>query len=271
MIDIVVNLDVYTDLYFSNGLDAPYTLRNEIKIYIKPILVKDYPLYLDSIDVLQLRKNDINDIKIIQMSYLEYLVDVVFAQDPNQEYEAKFRYIIEKCLGEKYIGFVTNDKGKKVIAVCDEFRKIKYIITSTELEDIITIILNQNDATYDNRYISPDVREAMEDYHRIKYADINPPSLEKRKAFVCSKLSKTFSDLSEMNVREFELIYKACIDSEIYIATKVTEASYKYEVKNPTQHPLYRREEDPYAEIFTDTSALNNKGLKGAENIGLGI
>lgn len=70
-----------------------------------------------------------------------------------------------------------------------------------------------------------------------------------------------------MTYREFELIYQSCLDSEIYLTTKITEASYKYEVKNPTNHPLFEIKKDAYAELFEDTSVLSNKGISGAENL----
>ena len=272
-IDIVVNLDYYTNLYFSNGEDAPYKLKDKTTIYLKPILVKNYPIYLGCIDILQIPKNDSSDIKIIQMSYLQYLIEVLFKQDDPKERinESKLRAILSYCLGADYVGFVKNEKNKWVVAICNSEGIIEHIINATEFDEIRELILNQNDAHYDNRYVNPDVKQVMEEYYKIKYADVHPPSLEKKKAFVSSKLGKTFKELGEMNVREFELVYKACADSEIYLANKVTEASYKYEVKNPSQHPLYEPERDAFAEIFSDTSVLNGKGLQGAENIGVGL
>lgn len=273
MIESVVDLEYYTNAYFSNGQDAPYKIKQGGTIYIKPVLVKDYSLYLGCIDILQIYKNEINDINIIQMSYLQFLNEVMFTQSEDKDHiaEAKLRTLISLCLGVDRVGFIKNEKGKWVIALCDDNDTITHLVSAKEFDDITLLILNQNDAHYDNRYVDPDVREVMKEYYEIKYRDVNPPSLEKRKAFVSSKLAKSFEELGEMKIREFELVYKACIDSEIYLATKITEASYKYDVKNPSQHPLYEPEKDAYAEIFSDSSVLNGKGLQGAENIGVGL
>ena len=233
--------------------------------------MKKYQIYLGCIDILQLYKNETNDFKIIQMSYLQYLMEVVLPNTKDNIAEYKLRTLISLCLGEDYIGFVKDSRGKWNIAICDEESTIKNLINPADFDNIMLLILNQNDAHYDNRYVDHDVRLMVQEYYRIKYANVNMPSLEKRKAFVASKLSKTFKELGEMSIREFELIYKACVDSEMYLATKITEASYKYDIKNPSQHPLYESERDVYEEAFSSTDTLQGKGFKGAEQIGVGI
>ena len=67
---------------------------------------------------------------------------------------------------------------------------------------------------------------------------------------------KTFKDLNNMTYREFDLIYNANVNSEIYIGEKIIQGSYKYDVK-----------EDPYAKIFEDTNKLSGKGISGAEQL----
>lgn len=259
------NLQVYADLYFSNGINAPYHLKEGGDIEIKPVLLKDYPYYNNAVGILTLPKNEVNDIEIIRMSYLEYLIKVVFPS--NKDYEMLMRYLLDLCLGAEYVAFMIKN-NKPIIVICDKEQVVKHIINSREFDDISEIILNQNDAHYDNRTVNPEVRQLMEDYYRIKYKDVSVPSLEKRKAFVSSKIGKTFKELGEYTCREFEEIYRAMLDSEIYMATKITEASYKYEVKEQTKHPQYEPEKDRFEEIFSDTSVLKDKGFKGADNIG---
>ena len=276
MIDIVVDIESYTNLYFSNGEEAPYQLRDKTVLMLKPVLLKDYTIYQTASEIIQLYKNEVNDIKVIQMSYLQYLMEVVLpsGEDSNGKkinpYEYRLRALIELCFGYKYVGFKKHN-DRWCIFLCQEDGAIEHIITPADFDNLMVLILNQNDAKHDNRYVNPDVRKVVQEYYNTKYADTSTPSLEKRKAFVSSKLAKTFKELGEMTIREFELVYHACVDSEIYMATKITEASYKYEVKNPTNHPLYTKEKDPFAEAFSDTSVLSGKGFKGAENIGLGL
>ena len=69
-----VNIELLDLMYFQNSYNVPYRLKKGGDIEIKPILVKDYPLYEWSMSVLNIKKNEINDIEIIQMSYLDFLV-----------------------------------------------------------------------------------------------------------------------------------------------------------------------------------------------------
>lgn len=267
----MIDLEYYTNLYFSNGVDAPYILINGNNINIKPILVKDYPIYNSCIDIIQLQKNETNDIRIIQMSYLQYLMEIILPQGGKKNvYEIKLRMLLKLCLGYEYLYFAKNN-GKWNIIVCDSEGIVKELITPRDFDDIVLIILNQNDPNYDNRIVNPEVRDVMQEYYKIKYADVTQPTLEKRKAFVSSKTNKNFLEIGQMSIREFELVYRACLDSELYLATKITEASFKYDVKNPTNHPLFERTRDAFEEAFSDTTTLQNKGFKGAESIGTGL
>ena len=70
-----------------------------------------------------------------------------------------------------------------------------------------------------------------------------------------------------MTYREFDLIYNANVNSEIYIGEKIIQGSYKYDVKEEIVHPLFKVKEDPYAKIFEDTNKLSGKGISGAEQL----
>ena len=63
--------------YFCNGYDVPYKLKNNSVLNIKPILVKDYPYYEIAKSILEIEKNETNDIEIIKMSYLEFLFNLL--------------------------------------------------------------------------------------------------------------------------------------------------------------------------------------------------
>lgn len=67
------------------------------------------------------------------------------------------------------------------------------------------------------------------------------------------------------------MLYHTCLNSEQYLVEKIIQASYKYDVKENIVHPLFRKKEDPYSELFTNTSTLTEKGIIGAENIGKGL
>lgn len=259
-----VNIELLDLMYFQNSYNVPYRLKKGGDIEIKPILVKDYPLYEWSMSVLNIKKNEINDIEIIQMSYLDFLVNKLFVQDENELH--KLLNIIRLCLGYESVSF-DKDKGKICLLLCNKEGIIEKVINSKEFDDIAKIILFQNDFNYDDRYINPDVETIMQEYSKVKYGDINNPTLEQRKAFVSSKIGKTFSQLNEIPYREFDLIYHSALNGEIYIAQKIIQGSYKYDVKEDIKHPLFEKKKDPYSEVFDDPSVLQNKGIQGASQL----
>ena len=256
----MVDLDVLEMNYFVNMTDVPYELNKGGTIYIKPILVKDYLRYEWAKFILTIAKNEINDIQVIQMSYLEFLIKKIFVNDKTQE--DKIRWIMKLCLDEDYVAV-----GDNCLIVCDENLQVKYVISPKEFEDIAKIIQAQNDPNYDDRYVSPEVKELMQEYYKVKYSNVVSPSLEKKKAFVSSKIGKTFQEINELPYREFELVYDACKDSEIYIGQKIIQGSYKYKVDEDIKHPLFEPKKDQYEELFEDTSVLANKGISGAEQL----
>lgn len=249
--------------YFCNGYDVPYNLRNGSTLNIKPILVKDYPYYEVAKSILEIAKNETGDIEIIKMSYLEFLFNLL---KTNETYINWFLNICKLCFDYEKIGIVVKN-NKNCLALCNEDETIEHIITSKEFDDISKIILNQNDSNYDNRYVSPEVKELMASYYKAKYNDTRIPTLEEKKAYVTSKTGVSINQLNDMTYRYFNLVYDANISSEIYIAQKMIQCSQKYEVKSDVKHPLFEPKKDPYAEIFEDTTILGQKGISGAENL----
>ena len=234
--------------YFQNGYDVPYNLKKGGEILIKPILVKDYSLYEWAKQILEIKKNEINDIKVIQMSYLEFLIECMIKQE--KEFGEQLFTLLNLTLCEDNIR-VGQDKGKDCIIICDDNDEIKYVISSKEFDDVSKIILNQNDANYDGREFSPDIEKAIQDYYSIKYKNIATPSLEKRKAFVSIKNGMKLSDINDMTYRYFNMIYKAGIDEDIYIGQKIIQGSEKYEVKEDVRHPLFEKDKDVLEEVFS--------------------
>lgn len=257
----MVDIETLSINYFVNMVNVPYELKKGGTIYIKPILTKDYLRYQWAIQILTINKNEINDVEIIQMSYLDFLTKKIIPSD-EETYKSKIWWVLHLCLGEEY--FIIGDN---CIIICNDDDTIKYVINSKEFDEIIQIILNQNDYNYDNRYVNPEVREMLNEYYKIKYKDISQPSLEKKKAFVSSKTGKSFNEINELPYREFDLIYDACKDSEIYIGQKIIQGSYKYQVEGDIKHPLFEPKKDMYEELFEDTSVLSSKGINGAEQL----
>ena len=81
----MVDLENLELKYFCNGFDVPYKLQNGGILNIKPILVKDYPYYEYSSNILEIRKNETDNIEIIKMSYLDFLLNIVISKDEYKD------------------------------------------------------------------------------------------------------------------------------------------------------------------------------------------
>lgn len=242
--------------YFQNDYPCPYTLKNGGDILIYPILVKDYSLYEYYKQIMELDKNSINDIEIIQMSYLDFLVGMVFKE--HKEESSKLYGLLNLILKEENILIVEKDK-KYHIVIADDEDNIKYIIKSKELEEIYKISCYQNDINYEDIRYSEDVKQAINDYYTLKYKNSHSPTLEEMKAFVTSKIGVLMKDLNEMSYRNFFMVYESALGSEMYIGQKIIQASEKYKVDD-FQHPLFTEKKNKLDEVFsTDAEQFTNK------------
>lgn len=238
--------------YFQNELPCPYKLGKGTQILIYPITVEEYFMYLYSKDVMEIDKNNTTDIKIIQMSYLEFLYRHIFTS--NDIYIDKFLLFFRMILHEENIN-ITEENNRFYVTISKETEDgfvYKHIISSKEIEEISKISFFQNEPDYDDTIYNPEVKKAMEDYYKLKYKG-SSPSLEKQKAYLIGKTGLTVKDINKMIYRTFNLVYHSCIDSEIYMTQKIIESSPKYEVKEPMSHPLFTKPKSRLNEVFSQT------------------
>ena len=69
----MIDIEQLTLKYFQNSEEVPYKVKKGEPLLIKPILVKDYSIYENSIDILTIDKNSIGDIEIIKISLVLFL------------------------------------------------------------------------------------------------------------------------------------------------------------------------------------------------------
>lgn len=240
---------------FCNGEPVKYDLKVGGTVQIKPILVRDVNNYLWAKEVVDIDKGSINDAKILSSKYLRFIYDYLIPS--NHLYAGKLYMLLKLCLDRK-VYFVDDDynglikDNRAVIALVDDNSVVTGFISESEFDDIVKIIKYQNDASYIDRYLSPDVKKAVEEYYSLQSKKSNAvePSLEKKKAFVTSKTGILLSQLNDLTYRYFVEIYNSCLSSELYIGQKIIQGSYKYEVKQDIVHPMFEKEKDPILEAF---------------------
>ena len=251
---VLVDIDSLQLNYFINEYPVPYELKKGAEIFIYPIKVKDFPIYANCKELLEIDKNTINDIDVIQMNYLEFLINRVLV-DINAQ--SLFAMLFQLCIHKNIA--LSKDNGKDCIVVLGENDIIESIISAKEFDDIKKIILFQNDKDYDDRYINPEVKAEYEKYCKMVNKGVHNPTLEEQKTYVMSKNGYTMEQINNMVYRTFEQIFNHCINSEIYLAQKIIQASFKYEVKDDVKHPIFKKRVDKYKEMFTDAKSFEQK------------
>ena len=257
-------------LYFSNDIPCPYVLRyNKMTINTYPIKVKDWAVFEDSYNLIIYNKNEIDDIRIIQMSYLEFLYQIIIVADVFGNGEAA-----SMALGN-FFKYVLHEDDARILFKNNEYKigifendKLKYDITSKEFEQLKDMAMYQNIFEYDDREISADVRDLYLTYVKATQRNnIRIPSLEEQKTYVMSQSGFSMQEINNMSYRVFNQLFNHDVDVINFIADKMIQASSKYQVDEEIIHPCYEKKKDKYAALFTDASTLAQKGINGVSQL----
>lgn len=253
----MINIENLELMYFSNCKPVPYKLKCGVEILIHPILVEDWGLFERALEVLKIEKNEINDPKIVTMSYLDFIINIIKSAD-DEMFKERLGYIIFQSLKEQYMSFEISN-GKNVLAIDDENGDIKYYITSKDFDDIKSIILHQNLHDYDDRYFDPVLRKAILAYNKSKNKNSVAPTLELQKVFVISKTGMSMERINKMTYRTFMQVYNFNVKSDIYMSSYIIKASTKYDIKEEVIHPIFEKPRDVLDEIFIDADSFASK------------
>ena len=249
-----------------------------LKVYA--IRVKDWLRFISAYDILAIDKTQISDIEIIQMSYLQYMMQLIIADDRCKD---MFLTILDLCFHVRYDdAFYNNDFDKnEVLSFLDEdtgataiyingynmyfFIENKYrvsiyidghLINATQFNDVIKIIQFQNFYDFDDTVLSDDVRKVIEQYYAIKNKGKKMPSLDTKIISVMAKLSYTKNEIKEMDYRTFNKIFAMMLEDEDY------NISHLYKVQGADiniEHWVYKEDKPKYSEVFSSADEFRRK------------
>ena len=242
--------------YFAFDEPVPYNVDNG-EIYIKPITVRQSETFLASSDILAYNKNAIPSVEIIQMSYLEFLIRVVLQTEVNQ---AKFQNILKYCLGIEDFR-IKIDENRKLYIV-DKTNNL--IIRHKQFEDIRRIIMYQNIPHYDDHYIDPELKKAMDATDELRNRNVTMPTLERKFAIITAHSGISKKEQMEMTFRSHCLLFEE-ICGEVEFTTIRPIALYAGKGKE-LDHWIYKKPKNKFEGYITEVDKYaQNLGTTNAE------
>ena len=246
-------------LYFQNDLEVPYILKDKTELKINPIKVKDWSIFESCEPILKINKNRFDSIEILQMSYLNFLVEHVLSEKENMN---KLIMIFSLCLKESRIVAKLSAKVAH-LEILDDYGNVKHRIEKKDFDNIIKIILNQNTFNYDDVELSEDIQKSLELYYATLGNQGESPKLERQKTYVMSKNGMTMKTINDMSYRSFSLMYRAMLDNDLYMAKNILKSGYSCTIDGEVRHPLFEKELTPTERMvksaFVDSSSVKNK------------
>lgn len=260
-----IDIDYLTKVYFYFDKPVDYKLSaGEVVIY--PIQLTASEIFLSSVGILTIDKNSLPDPKIIQMSYLQFLSEVMFNQ-ASPTFQTNIQQLLNiliLCLDLKAPTIQYDDFNRPYIY--DNVRDIS--IDARQFDDIRRIILYQNLPRYDDEYINPDLKKAMQEQDELKNKNIETPTLERKMAIITAHSGLSKREQEQMTYRSHCLLFDE-VCGEVEFSTVRPIALFGGKDKE-LEHWIYKNKKgrfDRYVksvESYTDSMG-GNRIVKSSE------
>ena len=248
---MAIDIEVLEKGYFYFDKPVPYKLSDTTHVDIMPVSVYDSEVFLSSCDILQIDKNALNSVEIIQMSYLDFLLKVMLPTDKSGLLLDKLSNIFRLCLGMKTWKLKVKEKQKLSIVAPDD----SFEITGKQFDDIKRIILYQNVPHYDDSYIDPDLKKMMDEVDRLKSQGISTPNLERRMAIITAHCGVNKQTLMQYTMRSLQLLFEECA-GEVEFTTLRPIMLYAGKAKE-LEHWIYKKKKDRLDGYITSVESYN--------------
>lgn len=226
------------------------------KILIYPVTIKNYFKFYKSIKCLLIDKDKIPDPKIISMSYLDFLMNMI---DNDKKEGLIYAVMLSELF--KICCHIKNEDIKK-----DEYKSNHYKmyiknveINKMDFNNIRKIICYQNMPDYDDKYINPDIKAEMDEIRELQNKNIENPSLEKQMIAVCRNYPYKLNEIENLTIRKFVVMLSQADKELHYKIYKTGEIGGMVKFKQPIDHWLYESKKDIIAENITSFDAFKQK------------
>lgn len=243
------------------------TLEEQLKnlqnqsFLIYPPLVTDFIIFYTCIDCLIINKNIIPDIKIIKMSYLDFLF-YKSEQETDKVTLQKLCTILNLCLklSNEDIRYVKDKDNKYKLYL----KNIEY--NGEDFEEIRQIICLQSDIELPNENMHPDLKKALDEaqeyYNSIKGNGKTGTLEDQLDCIVAANTGYKYEDLYKLTIRRFKRLL-ARVDYKLhYQIYKTAEMGGMVKFKKPIENwtnDLTQTLEEKYANVMVDAEGLKAK------------
>lgn len=251
MKDVPIDLDLLRRSYFYLDKPVEYKLQSKETIKIYPVKLEDSEIFLSSVGLLKIDKNTTPNVEIIQMSYLQFICDILLNQ--NDDNRQRFLNLLILCLHRNDLMVFKNEKGKPFLAD----NNFGLVITHLDFEDIKRIILYQNILHYDDEYINPDLKQSMMEMDELRSKNIDIPTLERKIAIISAHTGITKKEQLEMTYRSHELLFEE-VSGEIDFITIRPVAMYCGKGAE-FGHWIYKKKKNKFDNYITNVDDYTKK------------
>lgn len=252
----MLDIEYYKHKYFI--FDKPCIYKKGDKEFtLYPISLEDSEDFLEASKVISIDKNSLPSVDIIQMSYLKFICAVLVRERKNID---NFATILKLSLHmyDPKIGIDVNNK----YVIFDEEADIS--ITEKEFEDIRRLILYQNILSFDDSYIDPDLKKAIDETNELRSKDIDFPDIERKMAIITSHCGIRKSEQQKMTYRAHTMLWnEVCADIDFSTSRSIALLSGE-----KIEHWIYKKKKDKMddyiisGEKFADKLGANFQDLE---------
>nr|DAG31341.1 MAG TPA: hypothetical protein [Caudoviricetes sp.] len=245
-------LEHMKELYF----DEPIQYKD---LLIYPVQMKDYLEFHWLSSCLLIDKNSIPDINIISMSYLNFLYYMSATNDEPYIYMVKMLLCMVLHMDfDEEMSFYVDENDKAFFKV----RGIAY--DSSDFDEIVKIIFEQNCITPIDNTIQKEVRDALQKAEEFKMQQTKQKMCSLEEQMICVLISTPLKleDIYELTIRKFEKILRrvdAKLHYQIYLSASMS-GMVKFKDENAIKHWMNDlTNDDRYADVKVDMDTMRNK------------
>lgn len=233
--------------------DLPIQYK-ELNIY--PVKMNDYMTFQMCLNIISINKNEIPDVSIIKMSYLDYIFHLINTSDVNHKnlYIYMLYNLLKITLHEDIIESFRDENGKHFLKINDNF------YDGNDFDEIKKIILLQNNPDQDETQLDPNLEKALIEAEKfVNRHKKKMGSLEDQIICVLISTNLNMENIKELSIRKFVKILQRVDYKLHYEIYKTASLSGMVTFEKEIDHWMTEIKHDRFEGLIMETNQLEQK------------